>query len=291
MNMHNSAMDDREAGQGDTPAPLPGILVADLFSQGPGYYSRRRHGVADWLLTYTISGRGCYTVEGRVITVEPGDVALLQPGAPHDYRTDPDAPHWDFYWAHFLPRPAWGEWLLWSEPAPGLRLVHLADAGARERVRGVFDRLLEGARSLDAWGERLAENALEEAILLITREEDRSSGKPTDARVAHVLQALSKRYPEPLSVPLLAAEVHLSTSRLEHLFKAQVGLPVMQALLSVRMRQAARLLEYSTLSVAEIAAEVGFESAFYFSRQFRARFGVSPTSYRQAAAQHTTRPR
>ena len=60
----------------------------------------------------------------------------------------------------------------------------------------------------------------------------------------------------------------------------------MQALLSVRMRQAARLLEYSTLGVAEIAAEVGFESAFYFSRQFRARFGVSPTSYRQAA--HST---
>ena len=119
MNMHNSAIEPPDTGQGDTPAPLPGILVADYFSQGPGYYSRRRHGVADWLLTYTVAGRGRYTLAGREIYVEPGDVALLQPGAPHDYRTDPESERWDFYWAHFLPRPAWSEWLLWDEPVAG----------------------------------------------------------------------------------------------------------------------------------------------------------------------------
>jgi AraC family transcriptional regulator of arabinose operon len=284
MDMHDSAMGSSEERPEETPAPLPGILVADFFSQGPGYFSRRRYGTSDWLLTFTTGGCGLYALGGRLFRVEPGDVALLQPGAPHDYRTDPAVSRWEFYWAHFLPRPGWAGWLLWNEPAPGLRTVHLANAATRARLAGVFDRLLEGARSLDAWGERLAENALEEVVLLIAREDDRSPARPTDPRIAHVLHLLSSRYQDSFTAPVLAAEVHLSPSRLEHLFKEQVGLPVMQALMRVRLRQSARLLEYSTLGVAEIAAEVGFGSAFYFSRQFRAHFGVSPTAYRRAAS-------
>jgi AraC family transcriptional regulator of arabinose operon len=96
-----------------------------------------------------------------------------------------------------------------------------------------------------------------------------------------VLQVLSQRYPEPLSVAGLAGLVGLSPSRLTHLFKETVGASIVQTVLQLRLRQAARLLEFTDLTVAEIAAQVGFESAFYFSRQFKAHYGVSPSTYRE----------
>jgi AraC family transcriptional regulator of arabinose operon len=265
---------------GDTPAPRPGLLVADLFSQGSAYRSRRRAGTRDWLLTFTIGGRGRYRCAGQEFVCAAGDVMLLQPGTPHDYGTDPAAGQWDFYWAHFLPRPAWAAWLLWDEATPGLRRTHVAAAADRARLGAVFDRLLCDAVGPEPWGEHLAENALEEAILLIVQAHGRAADRPLDDRVARALQEINRRYREPLTVAELAAAVHLSPSRLAHLFRAATGEAPIQMLLRLRLRQAARLLEYSTLNVAEIAAEVGFDSPFYFARQFRRQFGVSPTAYR-----------
>lgn len=280
MDMHDPAM-RAPAAASDTPAPRPGLLVADLFSQGPAYRSRRRTGTRDWLLTFTIGGQGRYRCAGREFVCAAGDVMLLQPGTPHDYGTDPAAGQWDFYWAHFLPRPTWMAWLLWTEATPGLRQVHLAKGSDRTRLAAIFDRLLCDAVGPEPWGAQLAENALEEAILLVAQAHDRAGLRPLDDRVACVLQEINRRYREPLTVAELAAAVHLSPSRLAHLFRAATGEAPIQMLMRLRLRQAARLLAFSALSVAEIAAEVGFDSPFYFARQFRRQFGVSPTAYRR----------
>ena len=239
-------------------------------------------GTRDWLITFTVAGRGLYRLAGQEFGCGPGDVMLLQPGTSHDYGTDPEAGRWDFYWAHFLPRPTWNPWLLWREQASGLRSVAVGETSTRRRIEEVFARLLRDVGAIDAWGERLAENALEEVILLVAGENARSSGEIIDPRVAQVVQEISRRYREPMTVAELAQHVHLSPSRLAHLFKEAVGESPIQMLLRLRLRQAARLLEYSTLSVAEIAAEVGFDSQFYFARQFRELFAMSPTGYRRA---------
>jgi AraC family transcriptional regulator of arabinose operon len=281
MNMHDPAV-EVSALRGDTPAPLPGLLVADFFSQGAGYRSRRRMGTRDWLITYTVVGRGLYRLAGQEFGCGPGDVMLLQPGAPHDYGTQPETGRWDFFWVHFLPRPTWNPWLLWRELASGLRTLAVGEDSMRRRIEEVFGRLLRDVSALDPWGERLAENALEEVILLVAAENARSSGEVIDSRVAQVVHEISRRYREPTTVAELAEHVHLSPSRLAHLFKEAVGESPIQMLLRLRLRQAARLLEYSTLSVAEIAAEVGFDSQFYFARRFREQFAMSPTGYRRA---------
>ena len=281
VNMHDPAI-EVPLPSGDTPAPPPGLLVADYFSRGAAYRSRRRMGTRDWLITYTVGGRGLYRLAGQEFDCGPGDVMLLHPGTPHDYGTEPATGRWDFYWTHFLPRPTWNPWLLWREQASGLRSVAVGETSTRRRIEAVFARLLRDVGALDPWGERLAENALEEVILLVAGEHAWSSGETIDPRVAQVLQEISRRYREPMTVAELAQNVHLSPSRLAHLFKEAVGESPIQMLLRLRLRQAARLLEYSTLSVAEIAAEVGFDSQFYFARQFRELFAMSPTGYRQA---------
>lgn len=288
-NMHDPAVESALA-PGDTPAPPPGLLVADFFTQGPGYHSRRRAGTQDWLVTYTRGGCGRYRLRGQEFRCVEGDVLALQPGTPHDYGTEPSGGRWEFYWAHFLPQPHWSSWLLWPEWAHGLRGVRIGDPAARRRIEEVFDRLLRNASSLDAWGERLAENALEELILLVAREDARGDDEATDPRVRVALRLISQRYREPLTVAELAEAVHLSPSRLAHLFTETVGEAPMQMLVRLRLRQAARLLEFSTLGVGEVAAEVGFESPFYFSRQFSQHFGMSPRAYRRRHREEGTSP-
>jgi AraC family transcriptional regulator of arabinose operon len=59
----------------------------------------------------------------------------------------------------------------------------------------------------------------------------------------------------------------------------------MEWVLNLRLRQAARLLEFTSLSVGAIAREVGYLSPFHFSRQFKAYFGLSPSLFRQQVQQ------
>jgi AraC family transcriptional regulator of arabinose operon len=99
-----------------------------------------------------------------------------------------------------------------------------------------------------------------------------------------VLKYLNTHYREAVTIQELAHQVSLSPSRLAHLFKQEVGRSIIETLIAIRLQQAARLLEYTSLHINEIAREVGFQSASYLSRQFAAYYGHSPQAYRQQRA-------
>ena len=265
-----------------TPAPPPGVLVADRFTQSSTYHVLRPAGTRDWLLTYTVVGEGCYRLAGQTLTCRAGDVVVLEPGTPHDYATHAQSASWSFYWVHFWPRERWAPWLQWGEQVRGLRILALADGALRQRVAGCWERLLADSHGSNSWQMELALNALEELLILLAQQYARIRTPLRDQRVETVLRYLEQHFHEEVAVPQLAQLVALSPSRLAHLFKAQTGQSLIGALLDIRLRQAARLLLFTALGIEEVAQQVGFQSAFYFSRQFKQHYGLSPSAYRLA---------
>ena len=79
----------------------------------------------------------------------------------------------------------------------------------------------------------------------------------------------------------LAERMHLSRSRLTHLFKAQTGSSLTQYLRGLRLRKAAVLLENTFLSVKETMTAVGITDLSHFVRDFKRAFGYTPTEYRK----------
>ncbi|MFR3482658.1 MAG: helix-turn-helix domain-containing protein [Clostridia bacterium] len=53
-------------------------------------------------------------------------------------------------------------------------------------------------------------------------------------------------------------------------------------LLQQKLAAAQNLLQNTTLPVQEIARQLGYDDAHYFSNVFKAQFGVSPRAYRQS---------
>lgn len=264
-----------------TPAPPPGILVADHFVQHFGYFALRPQGTRDWLITFTRAGAGCYRLAGSEFICTAGDVLILEAGAPHDYATAPSPEPWDFYWAHFTPRPHWVRWLQLAEIAPGLRHQAIREATRLARVESAFVRLLSDCHGVGEWQDELTANALEEILILTSQQRARNSSRASDPRIEAVLAYLNQHFRDAITIEQLASRVVLSPSRLAHLFKEETGEAIMEMVLRLRLRQAARLLEFTTLPVGEVAHEVGFQSPFYFSRQFSAYFGRSPQAYRR----------
>lgn len=80
----------------------------------------------------------------------------------------------------------------------------------------------------------------------------------------------------------LANEVGLSRSALVERFTRYLSEPQMTYLTRWRLQLAARCLETTSRGVADIAAEVGYESEAAFNRAFKRGLGQPPGRYRSA---------
>jgi transcriptional regulator GlxA family with amidase domain len=78
----------------------------------------------------------------------------------------------------------------------------------------------------------------------------------------------------------LARECSLSTSHLQHLFKAHTGTRLGHALAEQRLRKAASLLLQRDISVKEVAYAVGYKHPSSFVRAFTRFFHMAPSDYR-----------
>jgi len=84
----------------------------------------------------------------------------------------------------------------------------------------------------------------------------------------------------PLQVSTLAAQANVSPSHFFALFKQMTGRPPMDYFTKLRISQACRLLDSTTASVKEVAAALGYNDPFYFSRVFKSVSAVAPVHYR-----------
>jgi transcriptional regulator GlxA family with amidase domain len=80
----------------------------------------------------------------------------------------------------------------------------------------------------------------------------------------------------------LATGAGLSVPHFCLLFRQQTGYAPVDFLIRQRIRKACRLLDTTSSTIAAIAADVGFDDPYYFSRCFHRIMGTSPRTYRQA---------
>jgi len=101
-----------------------------------------------------------------------------------------------------------------------------------------------------------------------------------DPIVGKSLGLLHSRIAHPWTIADLADEVGISRSALVERFTRYLSEPPMTYLTRWRLQVAARSLERTSRGVAEIAADIGYESEAAFNRAFKREFGQPPGRYR-----------
>ncbi len=239
----------------------------------------------NWHLILTVSGNGSFRQPGFEQGLAAGDLILFPPDCYQDYGALPGAT-WENRFAHFAPRPTWHAWMYWQESGRGLRHVALPAGATRASVLDAMVRCDRYAHSaFSNFAHELALNALEEAILLGAHQArfGRGADQPSEG-IVRAVQTIEADLTRTFTVRMLAREAGLSPSRFAHLFKQEIGEPVIAYINRLRIREAARLLESEGLSVKAAAQAVGFHSPFYFSRIFRRFYLMDPSSFRRHAS-------
>jgi transcriptional regulator GlxA family with amidase domain len=103
-----------------------------------------------------------------------------------------------------------------------------------------------------------------------------------DQRIQSVIALMEDNINRRLSLSTLAECAGLSSSRLRHKFKAEIGMTPTTYLQTRRLQMARQLLSGSRLTVKEVRVAIGISSDSLFTYQFKRTYGMPPSRSRRA---------
>ncbi|RYX83662.1 AraC family transcriptional regulator [bacterium] len=169
--------------------------------------------------------------------------------------------------------PLWDEWR-----ARGLWLEEPQCAPQGEQWERRFDDLIQWTKRGDKLGRLRAINGIERLLLELL--DARSQQNGGDEWLTDFLVKLDA-HPTP-DFAALAREEGLSDSALRRRFKAATGTSMQNYALEKRIARARALLLDTNWTLRKIASELGYQSEWFFARQFKERVGVAPGTFRRS---------
>ncbi len=105
--------------------------------------------------------------------------------------------------------------------------------------------------------------------------------KDKNVWVSMILREIHARYSRPLTIISLAKQININKTTVEIGFREVMGTSINNYLINYRLLCASKLLSTTGLSAAEIGKRCGYQNPTFFSRQFKARIGITPIEYRK----------
>ncbi len=209
-----------------------------------------------------------YTEAVRALTLD--DITLLKSASERLSSFIQDADSSSF---QFLKEMVWNEYILMCS-------VYHEKAGIGATP---FISYLRHALELCHDNNELSAFQKEMTSLFISKKEkDENTALPSPLRKAR--RYIRNHYRENITLTSAADEAGLSPSYLSSLFLKSTGETFSRYILTLRMKDARRLLLYSTLSISDIALLCGFQDPGYFTKRFRKEEGITPQEYRNQGA-------
>lgn len=102
-----------------------------------------------------------------------------------------------------------------------------------------------------------------------------------DGRIFDLQNNLLEHLDHDWSVKEMAEKAGLSISYFPTVFKSEIGVSPGAYLKEVRLQEAKHLLETAHDHVSQIGRQVGMPNESHFTRDFKKRYGLTPTEYRR----------
>lgn len=250
------------------------VTDAGFFPEAVAHRRERKRGASGAVIIVCLAGRGWVELGASVLAVQPGQVILIAPGQPHSYGADPsDA--WTIVWAHFGGEELGYWWRFLALPKEGGTIQARCRTPEQLELGRVHEQLAAG---YDEPRQIAAAAALRWSLAHLSGAGESAGGERDEMKA--VATWMREHVGQRVSVTALARRAGLSPAHFSLCFKKHTGFSPIDYFLRLKIRRACGMLDGTLWTVGQIAREVGYEDAFYFSRLFRAIMGCSPRAYR-----------
>ncbi len=226
-------------------------------------------------LTYVDQGSLHSVAEGQDLLLKQGDIVIYGPN------------QWHMQYADIGVAPRYVTLsfdLSGGELEPLLRRKFTAP----QQVVTLLQSMLREQERMDAFSNDIILSQLNLLLLYLLREaSDPKGGKLQTANAVHseneiirqAQQFISSHIREKLSVPLVARQVDVSPSYLTALFHKNLQISPGEYIRRIKLQESKQMIRENNLNFTEIAAQLQYSTVHHFSRQFKEKFGITPTEY------------
>lgn len=241
-------------------------------------------------ITYILSGKGQYFVEGITYDVKAGDLIICNAGVRHhNIVTNKKEPTEEFF-------VGFTDYHLKELPPNTMDLkdhsylVH-TDTELHQNLSKLCYAMLTENESNQAGKYFMLKAYLIQFLLLIIRQnaepQPKQENYPFDTHnknyvVNQIVSYFDTHYNEKISLDQIAQTMYLSPVYLSKIFKEETGESPINYLIKIRLEKAKDMLSApNPESIKTIANQVGYEDAYHFSKLFKKYYGVSPLYYQK----------
>ena len=226
-------------------------------------------------LTYVDQGSLHSVADGQDLLLKQGDLVIYGPGQWHmQYADIGVAPR--FVTLSFVFKGA--------ELSPLLNRRFTAPQQVAELLKG----MLQEQERMDGYSNGVILAQLNLLLLLLLRESDAPKDRKLQTASAvhseneiirQAQQYISTHIRQKLSVPLVARQVDVSPSYLTALFHKNLQISPGEYIRRIKLQESKQMIRENNLNFTQIAAELQYSTVHHFSRQFKEKFGITPTEY------------
>ncbi len=226
-------------------------------------------------LTYVDQGELHSVVDGQDLKLKQGDLVIYGPNQWHMQYAD----------IGIAPR-----FVTISFDVDGVELAPLLDRKftAPQQVANLLQNMLREQEKMDSFSSDIIVSQLTLLLLYLLRE----SVQPTGSKVknANVVQNeneiirqaqqyVAAHIREKLSVPMVANQVGVSASYLTVLFHKHLQISPGEYIRRIKLQESKQMIRENNLNFTQIASALQYSTVHHFSRQFKEKFGITPTEY------------
>jgi len=225
-------------------------------------------------LTYVDQGELHSVTEGHDILLKQGDIVFWGPN------------QWHMHYADMGVAP---RYVTITFDLSGVDITPLLNRkfAAPQQAVALIQQMLREQDRPDDYSHDMILSLLSALVLALLRHADKPETKLRSFNAVHseneiirnAQQYISAHVREKLSVPQVAKMVDVSPSYLTALFHKNLQISPGEYIRRIKLQESKQMIREDNLNFTEIAAALQYSTVHHFSRQFKEKFGLTPTEY------------
>jgi len=249
------------------------------FPHAAGHFVERKTPIDEWILIYCTDGKGWCVVNDEKFSMKADTAILIPKGIPHAYAANEHSP-WTIYWVHIIGNhmPEYAQALNLTIDQP---VLHLKHGGQLIHHFDEFYNVLKYGYTPPALLALSTSLAHFLGELNLQRCRSGQQDLALEDNLNATIELMHLNIFSSLTLKELAQYARLSVSHYTTTFHELTGTTPIRFFTNLKMHKAAELLSDPNRKIKDVAAMMGFEDPYYFSRCFKNSTGVSPAIYRK----------
>lgn len=239
---------------------------------------------------YLMSGKRTFFIKDRTMIINEGDVIIISPNILHR-TTNTEMPKHERLIVNIHENymaMVNGSYRDILQPLlENAYIIIKCPLHERLAIEAIAQSIMQEMQEKKPGFEMYAQTLVLQLLMICCRHvkqhsmESLESPSPMHERISEVVRYMNSHYMQELPLHLVAEKFYISPYYLSRFFKEATGFTFVEYLNSVRIKEAKKLLEQTSMKASLVAKKVGFGSVTHFGRVFKSVTGHTPLYYRK----------